>query len=140
MMPLQSGHHHSPVQAASHQLGDIAIPVLSLTLKEVNWVHLVVLSATPLISLVAFFLVPMQFNTMAFAFFWIHRYWSHRSYEATIPYQIVLALAGAGAVQGSIRWWSRGHRAHHRYTDTPKDPYMLARAYLVASGLAPSQD
>ncbi|KAH6563817.1 hypothetical protein BASA62_008291 [Batrachochytrium salamandrivorans] len=115
-------------------LGDIAIPGLSLTLKEVNWVHLVVLSATPLISLVAFFLVPMQFNTMAFAFFWYmltgfgitvgyHRYWSHRSYEATIPYQIVLALAGAGAVQGSIRWWSRGHRAHHRYTDTPKDPY-----------------
>ena len=32
-------------------------------------------------------------------------------------------MAGAGAVQGSIKWWSRGHRAHHRYTDTDLDPY-----------------
>lgn len=32
-------------------------------------------------------------------------------------------MAGAGAVQGSIKWWSRGHRAHHRYTDTELDPY-----------------
>lgn len=24
---------------------------------------------------------------------------------------------------GPIRWWVRGHRAHHRYTDTPLDPY-----------------
>lgn len=26
-------------------------------------------------------------------------------------------------MQGSIKWWSRGHRAHHRYTDTELDPY-----------------
>jgi stearoyl-CoA desaturase (delta-9 desaturase) len=32
-------------------------------------------------------------------------------------------MAGAGAVEGSIKWWSRGHRAHHRYTDTDLDPY-----------------
>ncbi|EGF80301.1 hypothetical protein BATDEDRAFT_11509, partial [Batrachochytrium dendrobatidis JAM81] len=100
----------------------------------VNWVHLILLTTTPLISIGAFIYVPMQFNTMMFALFWYlltgfgitvgyHRYWSHRSYEATVPYQIVLALAGAGAVEGSIRWWSRGHRAHHRYTDTSKDPY-----------------
>ena len=29
----------------------------------------------------------------------------------------------AGAVEGSCRWWSRGHRAHHRYVDTDRDPY-----------------
>ena len=52
-----------------------------------------------------------------------HRLWSHRSYNAAKPLQIVLALAGAGAVQGSIKWWSRSHRAHHRYTDTDLDPY-----------------
>ena len=32
-------------------------------------------------------------------------------------------MAGAGALEGSIKWWSRGHRAHHRYTDTDLDPY-----------------
>lgn len=52
-----------------------------------------------------------------------HRYWAHRSFNAAVPLQYVLAVAGAGAVQGSIKWWARGHRAHHRYTDTPLDPY-----------------
>lgn len=52
-----------------------------------------------------------------------HRLWAHRSYNATKFLQYFLAVAGAGAVQGSIKWWARGHRAHHRYTDTDLDPY-----------------
>ncbi|KAJ7185047.1 hypothetical protein C8R46DRAFT_883669 [Mycena filopes] len=36
---------------------------------------------------------------------------------------------GAGAVQGPIRWWCRGHRAHHRYTDTELDPYNAQRGF-----------
>lgn len=30
-------------------------------------------------------------------------------------------------MEGSIRWWCRGHRAHHRFTDTPKDPYSAQK-------------
>lgn len=43
-----------------------------------------------------------------------HRLWSHRAYNASMPLQFFLMLGGSGAVEGSIRWWSRGHRAHHR--------------------------
>ena len=39
---------------------------------------------------------------------------------------------GAGAVEGSIRWWSRDHRAHHRYTDTDKDPYSVRKGLLYS--------
>ena len=39
---------------------------------------------------------------------------------------------GAGAVEGSIRWWSHGHRAHHRYTDTEKDPYSVRKGLLYS--------
>lgn len=39
-------------------------------------------------------------------------------------------MAGAGAVEGSIKWWSRGHRAHHRYTDTDLDPYNAHKGLL----------
>jgi len=42
---------------------------------------------------------------------------------------VFLALAGAGAAQGSIRWWARGHRAHHRYIDTDLDPYDANRGF-----------
>jgi len=43
-----------------------------------------------------------------------------------------LALLGAGAVEGSIQWWSRGHRAHHRWTDTEKDPYSAHRGLIFS--------
>jgi stearoyl-CoA desaturase (delta-9 desaturase) len=59
-----------------------------------------------------------------------HRLWAHRSYNASKPLQYALALFGAGAVQGSIRWWARGHRAHHRYTDTDLDPYNAHKGLL----------
>ena len=41
-------------------------------------------------------------------------------------------MAGAGAVEGSIKWWSRGHRAHHRYTDTDLDPYNAHQGFLYS--------
>lgn len=61
-----------------------------------------------------------------------HRLWAHRSYNASWPLEYGLALAGAGAVQGSIKWWSRGHRAHHRYTDTDLDPYSAHKGLLYS--------
>ncbi len=57
-------------------------------------------------------------------------------------------MLGTGAVEGSVRWWCRDHRAHHRYissstllfdmipdcsldryTDTDKDPYNANRGF-----------
>jgi stearoyl-CoA desaturase (delta-9 desaturase) len=61
-----------------------------------------------------------------------HRLWSHRSYKAKLPLRIFLAAAGAGAVEGSARWWSAGHRSHHRYTDTDKDPYSVRKGLLYS--------
>jgi stearoyl-CoA desaturase (delta-9 desaturase) len=49
-----------------------------------------------------------------------HRYWSHRAFEATKPLQVFLLLGGTAAIEGSCLWWSKRHRAHHRYTDTDK--------------------
>ncbi|KAF8906889.1 hypothetical protein CPB85DRAFT_1312713 [Mucidula mucida] len=59
-----------------------------------------------------------------------HRLWSHRSYNASFPLQIFLLAGGTSAVQGSCYWWSRGHRSHHRYTDTEQDPYNSKRGLL----------
>jgi stearoyl-CoA desaturase (delta-9 desaturase) len=41
-------------------------------------------------------------------------------------------LCGTGAMQGSIRWWSRNHRIHHRYTDQPQDPYNARQGFFYA--------
>lgn len=31
-----------------------------------------------------------------------------------------------------MRWWSRDHRAHHRYVDTDKDPYSATKGFWYA--------
>ncbi|KAI1324702.1 fatty acid desaturase-domain-containing protein [Xylariaceae sp. FL0255] len=61
-----------------------------------------------------------------------HRLWSHRSYKACAPLRYFLAICGASSVQGSIIDWCRDHRAHHRWVDTPQDPYNVHRSLLWA--------
>ncbi|KAE8381819.1 hypothetical protein BDV26DRAFT_278443 [Aspergillus bertholletiae] len=61
-----------------------------------------------------------------------HRLWSHRSYSASSFLELYLALAGAACFQGSIREWSRDHRAHHRYVDTDRDPYSISKGISYA--------
>lgn len=46
--------------------------------------------------------------------------------------EYVLAIWGAGAVQGSIAWWARGHRVHHRYTDTDLNPYNADKGFFYS--------
>lgn len=61
-----------------------------------------------------------------------HRLWAHRAYSAGTFLKIVFALFGAGAGQASIRTWCRDHRAHHRYTDTDKDPYSAQKGLFYS--------
>ncbi|RKP05312.1 hypothetical protein THASP1DRAFT_32851 [Thamnocephalis sphaerospora] len=105
---------------------------------RINWPQASLLVITPFIALYGILTVPLCRATMIWTIFYYffaglgitagyHRLWSHRSYEARLPLQIILALGGVSAFQGSIRWWSRGHRAHHRHTDTDEDPYGIHR-------------
>lgn len=50
-----------------------------------------------------------------------HRYFSHRTYQTSRPFQFVLAFLGATAAQKGPIWWSSHHRHHHRHSDTPED-------------------
>lgn len=50
-----------------------------------------------------------------------HRYFSHRSYKTSRPFQFILALLGASAAQKGPIWWASHHRHHHRHSDTPED-------------------
>jgi hypothetical protein len=61
-----------------------------------------------------------------------HRHFAHRAYSATYAMKVLLMLMGTAAVEGSIKWWARGHRAHHKYVDTPKDPYAVVKGFWYA--------
>jgi len=111
--------------------------------KHVNWLNVVLILGVPLSGCIAAFWTPLTLKTFIFAVLYYyatglgitagyHRLWAHSSYQATTPLKIFLAAVGGGAVEGSIRWWARDHRAHHRYTDTDKDPYSVRKGLLYS--------
>jgi stearoyl-CoA desaturase (delta-9 desaturase) len=111
--------------------------------SSANAFQVIFIIGVPVAGCVAAFWTPLQWKTAAWAvmyYFWTglgitagyHRLWAHKSYNAGLPLRIWLAAVGAGAVEGSIRWWSRDHRAHHRYTDTAKDPYSVRKGLLYS--------
>ncbi|KAB5523933.1 hypothetical protein GE09DRAFT_1229666 [Coniochaeta sp. 2T2.1] len=111
--------------------------------QHVNWLNTILIIMVPIVGLVSSYWVPLRMKTLLFsiAYYYYtglgitagyHRLWAHRSYKAKLPLRIFLAAAGAGAVEGSCRWWSSGHRSHHRYTDTEKDPYSVRKGLLYS--------
>ncbi|KAM3504248.1 hypothetical protein MY10362_003682 [Beauveria mimosiformis] len=108
--------------------------------QHINWLNVTFILFIPLIGLISAYLYPAHIYTIIFAVVYYfnaglgitagyHRLWAHSCYKASLPLNIYLAACGLGAAQGSILWWSRAHRAHHRYTDTDKDPYSVQKGF-----------
>lgn len=108
--------------------------------QKINWISFVPLVVVPIIGLLGAVFTPLQGKTLILAVVWYfltglgitagyHRLWAHRAYSARLPLRIFFMLCGSGAFEGSIRWWSRDHRSHHRYTDTERDPYSVRKGF-----------
>ncbi|KAK7981863.1 hypothetical protein PG984_009429 [Apiospora sp. TS-2023a] len=138
---------YKPLRGAGYDLKKPHITETPITwgnwYKHVNWLNSYFILGVPAMGLVGAYFTPLYTATALFAVFYYfntglgitagyHRLWSHTSYKASLPLKIYLAAMGAGAVEGSIRWWSRGHRSHHRYTDTEKDPYSVRKGLLYS--------
>jgi stearoyl-CoA desaturase (delta-9 desaturase) len=50
-----------------------------------------------------------------------HRYFSHRSYSTSRPFQFVLAFLAQSSAQKSVLWWAAKHRHHHLHSDSEQD-------------------
>ncbi|TIB93142.1 hypothetical protein E3Q19_01461 [Wallemia mellicola] len=112
----------------------------STLLGEINYISTALIAGVPLITIYGAMTTELKWQTAIFSVLYYfftglgitagyHRLWAHRAYNASTPLQYFLCLAGSGACEGSIKWWSRGHRAHHRYTDTELDPYNAHRGF-----------
>lgn len=108
--------------------------------QHINWVNTTIVLIVPLIGVLLTPFTPLQTKTAIWSFCYYfltglgitagyHRMWAHRAYKGTLPLRIFLGLLGSGAAEGSIKWWSNGHRTHHRFTDTEKDPYNARRGF-----------
>ncbi len=61
-----------------------------------------------------------------------HRLFAHKTFQARLPVRLFYLFFGAGAFQGSVRWWACEHRYHHLYTDTANDPYGINKGFWHA--------
>ena len=52
-----------------------------------------------------------------------HRLFTHRAFEANRMVQLILAVLGSMAVEGSLLKWVAVHRCHHQHSDTHEDPH-----------------
>ena len=60
--------------------------------------------------------VRMFFVTGAY-----HRYFSHRTYKTSRPFQLLLAFFAQTSAQKGVLWWASHHRWHHKESDQPAD-------------------
>lgn len=61
-----------------------------------------------------------------------HRLWSHRSYKAKWPLQLILVIFNTIAFQDAAIDWARDHRLHHKYSETNADPHNAKRGFFFA--------
>jgi stearoyl-CoA desaturase (Delta-9 desaturase) len=57
----------------------------------------------------------------------LHRYWSHKSFEASPSLRLVFSVFVSMIWHRSIYWWVIRHRMHHRFIDSENDPYNAKR-------------
>jgi stearoyl-CoA desaturase (delta-9 desaturase) len=76
------------------------------------------ISLKSVVLCVVLYVTRMWFITAGY-----HRYFSHRAFTTNRVFQFVLAFGGSAAAQKGVLWWAGHHRAHHRYTETEKDPH-----------------
>jgi stearoyl-CoA desaturase (delta-9 desaturase) len=109
--------------------------------KNIFWPHFLVFLGTHGLTLLGPIFVPWRWSTVLFSICYghflalgitagYHRLWSHNSYNGSNALQYFLAIIGAGTGQRDIEWWCIRHRAHHRYTDTPLDPYNAKMGFF----------
>eukprot|EP00026_Physarum_polycephalum_P005091 Phypoly_transcript_05119.p1 GENE.Phypoly_transcript_05119~~Phypoly_transcript_05119.p1 ORF type:complete len:599 (+),score=47.52 Phypoly_transcript_05119:245-1798(+) len=99
-----------------------------------------VLVGPNLLTLYGFLYITPTMNTKIFTFLFFlasqfgmtagyHRLFAHKAFRVRDPTKLILILLGTACMQRSVLWWVRDHRAHHKYTDTDKDPYNATRGF-----------
>ena len=103
----------SPTTTIVNWLSNVPLVVIHLTPLGVIWAGV---NAIDLILCLSCYLIHMFGITAGY-----HRYFAHRSYKTSRPFQFVMACLGATAFEKGPLWWSAHHRQHHRHSDHEGD-------------------
>ncbi|MGO8996234.1 MAG: acyl-CoA desaturase [Polyangiaceae bacterium] len=109
--------------AADHRIQWVSsIPFIAVHIAAVAGVALLGFSWRGVGLAVALYYVRMFGVTAGY-----HRYFSHRSFRTSRPFQLVLALLAMTSSQKGVLWWAGHHRVHHKYSDQEGDVHSVLR-------------
>lgn len=110
------------------------------TLKAVKYHTTLFLIITPIVSVYGLATTEFVLNTWLFTVACYilgmigittgyHRMYSHRTFKVARPVELFLLFWATTDFSMSAINWVKDHRAHHKYTDTDKDPYDSKRGF-----------
>jgi len=120
---------------------------ISKTKAPLSWPTIAFLVGTPPLAIVgiAYWFYASMFNWPTFILFLLmwtaigisttagyHRLFTHRAYEASWPVRLFFLCFGAASWEASCWRWTMDHHKHHRYVDTPRDPYNIQQGFWYA--------
>ena len=115
--------------------------------KKIRWAGVLFLLSTALVGFVGvpWYYFSKGFTHLEWSLFFIytagtlmaitagyHRLYAHAAYKAHPIFQGLVLFFGAATFEQSALRWASLHRTHHRYTDTPRDPYNIKRGFFYA--------
>jgi stearoyl-CoA desaturase (delta-9 desaturase) len=65
--------------------------------------------------------VALYFARMFAVTGFYHRYFSHKAFSTSRPFQFVMAVSAMTSMQRGPLWWAAHHRRHHVHSDRPDD-------------------
>ena len=106
----------SVIKASSESYGINFVLFILVHVAAVVGAFLVAPTATALLIMVGLYFGRMFGITAGY-----HRYFAHRTFKTSRPFQFFLALLGTTSAQKGVLWWAGHHRNHHKYSDQPED-------------------
>jgi len=95
-----------------------AVSALSLLVITLSFGHQLILLPNAGFNLITWTFISMMGVTLGY-----HRYFTHRSFQASRPLVVALGIAALLSGQGKLKHWVATHRLHHRYADSIHDPH-----------------
>lgn len=95
-----------------------AISALILLVLSLHFGHQLTSLPNAGFNLIAWSFISMMGVTLGY-----HRYFTHRSFQASRPLVVTLGITAFLSAQGTLKHWVATHRLHHRYADSIYDPH-----------------
>jgi len=111
--------------------------------KAVHWETTIFIFLSPFLAIYGLATTPFVWQTWLFTIFLFtqglmgmttvyHRMYSHKACHIARPFELYWLFFATTDFSMSALDWARDHRAHHKYTDTEKDPYDISKGFWYA--------